>query len=79
MPDRFQRMPNLRGKEWMRSWITSGSVGLEEPCSAQQKMEYKVYTQSITVDFNTIVDPRCLKPLNILSATKLSYYFVIVL
>ena len=67
MPDRFQRMPNLRGKEWMRSWITSGSVGLEEPCSAQQKREYKVYTQSITVDFNTIVDPRCLKPLNILT------------
>ena len=51
----------------MRSWITSGSVGLEEPCSAQQKMEYKVYSQSITVDFNTIVDPRCLKPLNILT------------
>ena len=63
----------------MRSWITSGSVGLEEPRSAQQKMEYKVYSQSITVDFNTIVDPRWLKPLNILSATTLSYYFVIVL
>ena len=73
--DRFQRMTNLRGGEWMRSWITSGLGGLEDPCSAQLKMEYNVYSQSITVDFNTIVDPRCFKPLNTLTAGTLSCYF----
>ena len=59
----------------MRSWITSGLGGLEDPCSAQLKMEYNVYSQSITVDFKTIVDPRCFKPLNSLTAGTLTCYF----